>query len=355
MLNMITNLLKFLIIASLLSACSQNTENKHKKRGVRAQLVEAVTTERVSVASQQHVSGSLTAIQSVKIFNQEPGQIEKLPYFQGDYVTQGQIIVFIKNDKIRAILDKSKATRNQAETNLNRLSKLIKKNLTSEEEITQAQTDLALAKAEETINQIRFNDTFIKAPFSGVISERLSEAGDIVQIHSHILTIIDNTKLIIKVQISELLLAQLLLNSKVTVKIDALNSLKNIPGKISRIYPTIDAVTRQGTLEVELSNVPVGAKPGQLSRITIYSPAKDRLLVNATALQYDNSGEYVYRINTENRISKIKVKSGLRIKNKIEIINGLQEKDLIVIGGFSNLEDGKKIKLANSKPEKSKK
>lgn len=352
---MITNLLKLVLIASLLSACSQSTENKHKKRGTRAQLVEAVAVEQVSIASQQHLSGSLTAIQSVKIFNQEPGQIKKLPYFQGDYVKQGQTIVFIKNDKIRAVLDKSKATRKQAETNLSRLSKLTKKNLTSDEELTQARTALALAKAEESINQIRFNDTFIKAPFSGVISKRLSEAGDIVPIHSHILSIIDNTKLIIKVQISELLLPQLLLNSKVTVKIDALNSLNNISGKISRIYPTIDAVTRQGTLEVELSNVPAGAKPGQLSRIIIYSPAKDRLLINATALQYDNSGEYVYRINTENQVTKIKVQSGLRIKNKVEIINGLQEKDLIVVGGFSNLENGKKVKLANSKPGKSKK
>lgn len=345
--NMITTLLKILIITILLAGCSQETETKYKKRGSRVQLVEAVVVKRVSIGSQQHLSGSLIAKQSVKIFNQESGQIEKLPYFQGDNVNQGDTIVFIRNDKIKAVLNKSKATRRQAEINLNRLSKLIKKNLTSDEELSQAQTALALAKAEESINQIRFNDTFIKAPFTGVISERLSQVSDIVPIHSHILSIIDISKLIIKVQISELLLPQLLLNSRVSIEIDALSTLKNITGKISRIYPTIDPLSRQGTLEVELSNVPTGAKPGQLSRIIIYSPAKERLLVDAAALQYDNTGKYVYRIDTENRITKITVKTGLQVNNKIEIIDGLQENDLVVVEGFSNLENGKKIKLAN--------
>jgi membrane fusion protein (multidrug efflux system) len=349
MLNMITNLLKLVLIISLLSSCDQSSHNKQNKRAPSAKLVTAVPVEKLVVGTQQHVSGSLTPIQQVKIFNQETGQIEKLPYFQGDIVNKGDILVYIKNDKISAALTKSKATRLEAEIVLKRLVGLSKKNLTSQDEISQAKTALALALAEESIIQIRLNDTFIKAPFTGIISERLRETGDIVPVHTHILSIIDNSKLIVKIQVSELLLPELTLKSKVTIKIDALKKLNNVTGTISRIYPTIDPFTRKGTLEVELDTIPDDAKPGQLSRVIIYTPAIERLLISVSAIQYDSSGEFVYRINKQQLAIKIRVKTGVQINNKIEIIEGLKESNLIVTEGFSNLKDGKKIKIVNTK------
>jgi len=216
---MITHLLKLLLIISLLSACDQSTQNKHNRRDSRAKLVTALPVEKLSLSTQQHVYGSLTALQLVKIFNQESGQIEKLPYFQGDFVKQSDVLVYIKNDKIRAALTKTKATHLEAEIVLKRLTDLSKNNLTSQDEISQAKTALALAKAEESIIQIRLNDTFIKAPFTGVISDRLYETGDIVPLHSHILSIIDNTKLIVKIQVSELLLPDLKINNNVSVRL----------------------------------------------------------------------------------------------------------------------------------------
>ncbi|MFV2060434.1 MAG: efflux RND transporter periplasmic adaptor subunit [Gammaproteobacteria bacterium] len=352
MLNMIGNLLKLLLLLSLLTACDQSTQNKQDRRATRAKLVTALPVEKLALGTQQQVSGSLTALQQVKIFNQESGQIKKLPYFQGDFVKKGTILVFIKNDKIRAALTKSKATRLEAEIVLNRLDGLSKKNLTSQDEISQAKTALALAKAEESIIQIRLNDTSIKAPFTGVISERFFEPGDIVPLHSYILSIIDNTRLIVKIQVSELLLPELVLNSKVTIKIDALKNLKNVTGTISRIYPTIDPVTRKGTLEVELDFIPEGAKPGQLSRVIIYTPAIERLLIDVSAIQYNNSGEYVYRVNKDKHAIKVKVKTGVQINTKIEITEGLKENDLIIVEGFSRLKDGIKVKIANSVSKK---
>jgi len=346
---MITNLLKILLLLSLLSACGESTQNKHSKRGSRAQLVAALPVETLALSTQQHVSGSLTAIHAIKIFNQEAGQIEKLPYFPGDNVKKDQTIVYIKNDKIEAFLEKSTATRIQTKSDLDRLSKLIKTNLTSQDEISQARTAYALAKAEESIVKLRLNDTYIKAPFAGVISERLREPGDIVPLHSHILSLIDQSKLKVKIQISELLLADLKLNSKVTIQIDALVNVSEITGRISRIYPTVDVITRKGTLEVELDNVPEGAKPGQLCRLIIHTPKVERLLIAAKAIQFDNSGEYVFRINGEKTVNKIRVQTGIQIENKIEIITGLKEQDLIVVEGFSNLDNGKKVKLANEK------
>jgi len=344
---MITHLLKLLLIISLLSACDQSTQNKHNRRDSRAKLVTALPVEKLSLSTQQHVYGSLTALQLVKIFNQESGQIEKLPYFQGDFVKQSDVLVYIKNDKIRAALTKTKATHLEAEIVLKRLTDLSKNNLTSQDEISQAKTALALAKAEESIIQIRLNDTFIKAPFTGVISDRLYETGDIVPLHSHILSIIDNTKLIVKIQVSELLLPDLKINNNVSVKIDALKNLNTVTGTISRIYPTIDPVTRKGTLEVELDTIPEGAKPGQLCRVVIHTPAIERLLIDVSAIQYDDSGEFVYLINNEQQITKTKVITGIQIDNKIEISDGLKEKDSVVVEGFSGLKNGSKITIAN--------
>ena len=110
----------------------------------------------------------------------------------------------------------------------------------------------------------------------------------------------------------------------------------------------IDPVTRKGTLEVELDKIPNGAKPGQLCRVNIITPAFERLLIDVAAIQYNESGEYVFRVNKQNKLTQVIVETGLQFKNQIEIISGLNQGDLIVTEGFSNLKPGKEVKVTNN-------
>ncbi len=90
-------------------------------------------------------------------------------------------------------------------------------------------------------------------------------------------------------------------------------------GRITRIHPSLDPVTRRGTIEVELEPVPDGAAPGQLCRVELTTHASRRRVIPFVALRRDEQSEYVFILDSENKAQRVNVKSGLRLAELVEI------------------------------------
>jgi membrane fusion protein (multidrug efflux system) len=132
----------------------------------------------------------------------------------------------------------------------------------------------------------------------------------------------------------------------VDIQIDALADSVHA-GLIKRVYPTIDASTRKGTVEIEFQPAPVGAQAGQLARVYLKTRAADKLVVPAHTIHHDSKGAYVYLVNEENQANKIYVQKGVQYGETIEITSGLHASDAIVIKGFNGLRHGKKVNVRN--------
>ncbi|MFV1992264.1 MAG: efflux RND transporter periplasmic adaptor subunit [Acidiferrobacterales bacterium] len=344
----------FLLISIpvLLTACSDES-NKNKKTGV-GHLVEVATARYESLSYVADRAGSLRAIREVKIFNQAEGRIKEVTVRQGDSVKAGQVLIRLDDTLLRAQWDKASASLRQAKRDAQRLRKLKKKQLISEETYLKSETVYEVAKAEERLLSAQLGYMTIKAPFPGKVAARKIEPGDVAPKHTHLLTIVDPSKLISDVQVSELVLPHLKLGDPASIRIDALGT-ESFAGKILRIYPTVDPQTRLGKIEVTLDPVPAKAQAGQFSRVTLSTGEKKRLVVPFMALRRDGAGEYLYLIDDENKVKRLAVKSGLRLTDKVEITEGLVENDKVVIKGFLGLGDGKKVKQvgpARQLPEK---
>ena len=339
---------------SFLAGCNQEQEAKSKKEK-KAHLVESVKVSLSSAGVEQIRTGTLRARREVKIHNQEDGQIIKLPYYEGDAVKKGAVVARLDDKLLLAQLARAQATLQQAKQDLARTKNLFKKKLVSDEELNRTQTALEVARADEEVLATRVSYTTIRAPISGVVSARLSEPGNIAERHTHLLTISDPTSLITEVTLSELLISKLSLNHPVKVSVDALGG-QVFDGHVSRIFPNLDPVTRRGTIEVELKPVPEGARPGQLCRVKLKTNAANRLLIPFSALRRDQTGEYVFSIDEEQKVQRTKVLGGLRIGEQVEILDGLTEGQQVVTKGFLDLVPGKKVKIVSrdkeSKPEK---
>jgi len=193
----------------------------------------------------------------------------------------------------------------------------------------------------------RLSHTIIKAPFGGLISERLREPGDVLPVHTHILTLYDPNELIAKISISEILLSNLQLQQAAQMRIDALGD-QSYPGKVTRIYPSVDPVTRQGIVEIKLDPVPAGALPGQLVRVTLEARTQPIRSVPLRVVRFDARGEYVYRIDKDNKAQQVPIKTGAQINDLVEVIEGIEEGDVIVSEGFLDLRNGKKVRIVDS-------
>ena len=158
--------------------------------------------------------------------------------------------------------------------------------------------------------------------------------------------------LLAELSVSELHLPGLAVGDRAQIKLDALGN-RTLDGSILRIHPTVDALTRQGIVEVRLNEPPTEAKPGQLCRVTLNLQPQPRLVVPFSALRRDTQGEYVFRIDAEQRAERVAVISGLQLGERIEIIDGLAEGDTVISNGFLGLTAGMQVTPAAADDSKS--
>lgn len=340
--------MRLIIITCLvltLAACGESqTPGQQKKREPKPHLVETVTITRAPVAQTLIRTGSLRARHETKIITQEEGQLIELPFYEGDSVKQGQVLFKLDDTLLRAQLKKASAVRRQAEQDLKRLERLQHSKVVSEEELHRARTALDVARAEEDLLTIRLGNTYMKAPFSGVITARLAEPGDVLARFSQVLTLTNPDSLVTEVSISELLLPTLSVGDNITMKIDAFPGWE-FTGRISRIHPTVDPSSRLGIVEVALKPAPQGLVPGQLCRVTLTGRPLPRLLIPFNALQRDAQGEYVYVVASDNKVHKQRVASGSHFGEQVEILDGLEEGQNVVTKGYYDLMPGISVQV----------
>lgn len=332
-----------LLVTTLMVACDADGKKQGNKGG-KKQLVEIVTVQRKPLTTQRIVTGTLEATRTVHVYNEEQGRIKQLPMYPGDSVKTGDLMVELDNTLIRAELDKAVASYKQAVLDYKRLKKLKPRKLASEDEIARAETAVEQARAEKSLQETRLARTQILAPFDGLISERLKEPGDVVTLHEHILTMYDPDTLIAKVQVSEIILHNIELDSEVALRIDALGD-RQFKGKVTRKYPTINPATRQGTLEITLYPAPEGAFPGQLARVYIEGQTIPLTSLPLAVVRHDTRGEYVYKVNKSNKAIYTPVRTGIQIGERVEIIEGLDDGDKVVSKGFLNLRNNAALKI----------
>ncbi|MEW6646767.1 MAG: efflux RND transporter periplasmic adaptor subunit [Pseudomonadota bacterium] len=334
----------FLLAVTLIAGCSgEDKPASARKIDIPEHMVETALVRSEEIAATATRTGSLRAQREIQILPQEEGRIVALPYFAGDAVRQGDLLLQLDDTLLTAELRKSEAQRRQMELDLGRLERLIRNHLISDEELARARTALDIALAEEQLLRTRLGYTRISAPFAGVISERRAEPGDIVPKFTHVLTLTDLDSLVTTTSVSELLLPFLAVGDAVSIHIDALGAVPH-PGRILRIHPSIDATTRQGVVEVALAPVPAAARPGQLCRILFTGRPQARRVIPFSALRRDNSGEFVFTLDADDKVQRHAVISGMQLGEDIELLSGPDAGARVVTKGFLGLLPGRKVK-----------
>lgn len=333
-------------LLTALTACEQLGPDapppaKEKQAG---HLVAAVVAHRQPVSTAQERPGRLLYRRVTRLHSQEEGRVTRLPVYPGDSVAAGDLLVQLEDDLLRAQLDKAQATTEQKRLDLRRLADLVKKRAVSEDELAQAQTALAVAQAEQRLLETRLTYTRIHAPFAGVVTERHAEPGDAVAKNTHLVSLADPASLYAEAFASELILPHLQTGDPAEIRIDALGD-RVLAGRIVRIHPELDRVTRHGIVEIALDPIPPGARAGQFVRATLTTAAVERLLIPFPALRRDRDGEFVLVIDGEGKARRTSVRSGLRTADQVEVLAGLEPGEQVITRGFLGLSEGQPVRV----------
>jgi len=342
------NTIKFLTlcaVAGLLTfetSCSLKNEKKAETASTEVKQAVPVKTMLVNqevITRNIDYTASLIAFEEVHLAPSAPGRIEKINVEIGDNVSKNQVVALMD----RTNLEQARINLMNLETNFRRLDTLKKTNSISDQQYDQVKSAYNIGKTSYHFLQ---ENTQLKAPFSGVVSGKYFEDGEIYSgspVASvgkpAIVSIVQINQLKALIGISASYFPLITKGMKADVKSEIYPDL-TFNGEIYKIYPTIDNATKTFTVEVKIQNSHLKLRPGMFSKIQLNLGKGNAILVPNIALvkQTGTNDMYLF-VNKSNVAQKTLVKPGRMFDDKIEILGGLSNGDEIIVAGQNKLEN----------------
>ncbi|RMF26709.1 MAG: efflux RND transporter periplasmic adaptor subunit [Cyanobacteria bacterium J083] len=214
--------------------------------------------------------------------------------------------------------------------------------------IARTQAELAQAEGQIKLVQAQLQQTRILAPVSGKISRKNALVGDLTSSTKNLFEIIQNGRLELKLRIPETQLNQIRLGQRVKISSDINNQIK-LAGIVREIQPVVERESRQGVVNVDIPAL-ANLKPGMFLRGKIIVSNSLGLTVPTKAVLPQTDGKaIVYVVQPDNTVVAKKVVMGEILANgQIEISNGLDRGEKVVVQGAAYLKDGDLVKIINT-------
>lgn len=329
-----------LMTAVLLGGCHKSTETKPPE--TRAPIaVAVVSAKQVARPSVEEVVGTVRAKLHAAIEAKVSARIESLLVAPGQAVKAGELIAKLDAKEMQAKLDQALALREQATQDLTRYSSLINSKITTQAEFdaVQARERVAVAAVREIETMLGY--TNVVAPFSGVITRKLADVGDLAAPGRSIIEMEDPGALRFETDIPESLISSVKLGTVCPVRLG--NSPQTLEGRVVEIAPVADAASRTFLVKLDLPPSE-GARSGQFGRVAIATGETRSINVPASAIVARGQMESVF-IVADKRAQLRLVRTGKRTANEVELLAGISPGESVVTEGADQLHDGQPITL----------
>ena len=330
------------LVAAMLGACSGGEEKKAETAAetvVTKPVVKLATVTSRDVAQIGEYTATVEAEAKNSIAPTSPGRISQIFVEVGDYVRKGQKLVQMD----AANLTQLKLQLDNQEKEFNRVDELYKVGGASKAEWDAAKTNLDVRRSSY---ENLLENTQLVSPLDGVITARNFDNGDLYSsTQTPVLVVQQITPVKLKVSVSEQNFPKVTKGMPVTVKLDVYEG-EEFEGKVSLVYPTIDAATHTFPVEVTLPNASKRVRPGMFARVTMNFGSKNHVVVpDMAVVKRAGSGDrYVYVYNN-GKVSYNKVELGRRMGSEYELISGVDNNSQVVVAGQNRLADDVEVEV----------
>lgn len=327
-----------LVTLALLMSCSGEkkdtaTETHDEKVKVKIEQVSAQDVDQIA-----DFTATVEANIKNNIAPQSPVRIEKLFAEVGDHVKEGQLLVKMDANNLK----QAKVQLENQEVEFNRIDELYKVGGASKSAWDAQKTQLDISR--ESFNNLQEN-TQLVSPISGIITARNYDNGDMYSGGDPIFTVEKIRPVKLFVNVSESYFTQVKKGNEVDIKLDVYGD-EVFKGKVSLVYPTIDAATRTFPVEIKIANADERVRPGMFARATMNFGTLNHVVAPDQAIvkQSGSGDRYIY-VYKNGKVSYQKVELGRRMGNKYEIVSGVDNGDQVVITGQNRLTNGMEVEI----------
>ena len=312
-----------------------------KKTNVR---IKQVNLESLSI--QSTYVGYLLPNKRVLMRSEIDGVIEKIDFEEGDEITKGKRLVDISTKEHRLKLKIAITDSNLADINIKRDEKLAAKNLISNAQLDQTKTRAESASLNKELAEISLNKSLISSPLKGTIKTRHIKVGEFVRKGDKLVEILDIDKILVKVNIPEQEILSIQVGQNVEVALYIMEK-KTFLGRVKNIGLEADSSNRTFPVEISLDNKERQLRAGMLARATFTKNVdQDQIVIPRHTVLERDQGRVVY-VFEDGKAFRRNITIGLSQQDQVQIVQGLNKGELIVVEGHTKLTDGEEVNVVN--------
>ncbi|AEG32164.1 efflux RND transporter periplasmic adaptor subunit [Thiomicrospira cyclica] len=345
-----------LVVLSLgLSGCSDEPASTSSQN-------EAVNTHEVTVTQVQlgtvpvlvSVPGSVVPDQQARIASRLMGNIQTLPVQLGDHVKRGDLLFTIDPQDINSQISQARAGFQQAQAALenaradfDRFNQLLREESVSRQQFegvrlqyNVAQENLAAARAGLEQAEAQLTYANVRAPFDGVIVQKLAVAGDLAAPGNPIVVIENLRSLSVQTEVSQDLFAAIKVGDKALIQVDGVTEL--LEGEIYSLVAAANPRTRGHTTKLSLPSLE-NVNSGTFARISFIRGERQAILIPQTAVINRAGIEGVFVVTDDERVQFRMVRLGAQKGADVEVQAGLDMGESIVLTNNQTLVNGDRV------------
>ena len=366
----LTALSILLLIVLVLGGCGKKTKPAEE-------MLLPVKTAKAQVADLAHTintSGEIMAGAEAAVAPKVSGRVTAVYVKVGDRVSQGQALFELdgteaRNAKTlseagvgvaRAGLLKAEQAVNDSQLNYDRMKALYEAQAVSKMQYDQAESALNSARigvqlAEEQLIQSQatnqnaqesYNNFTVTSPLTGLVASVGIDNGEMAGPQAIAITVVQLDTVKVKVQLSENVIVSIKPGAEVPVIINSLN--KTVTGTVISVAPKADSTTRAFPVEIQINNEQGDIKAGMVAQLALATGvSKGAVTVPADAL-LERDGQYSVFVVEDGKAKEISVKKGITSGELVEIKEGLQEGQAVILSGNHLVTDGQKVEVVNT-------
>ena len=318
--------------------------------------VESAKVEVMKLTDDTQTVGSLKSRQGVTLRPEVSGRITQLNFKDGDRVKKGQLLVQFDDQLQLAQVKQSQAELSIALANHKRNQDLVAQNFISKRSVDESAANLEVAQAKLVLSQATAARLKITAPFDGITGIRTVNVGDYLKDGGDIVNIEDISAVFVDFRLPERFQAKVKKGQTAQVDMDALPGRK-FTAMIQAIDPLVDANGRSVGVRACIDNRQGQLRPGMFARVNAVFGERDKARVIPEEAIVPLAGkQFVIKLvdaaspadKDSKATQRVEVKVGIRRPGKVEILEGLNEGDEVVVAGQQRIQkDGTVVKVMN--------
>lgn len=294
----------------------------------------------------------IEAFAQANVIAKVPGEVKEILVEEGDDVEKGQVMARLDGDRLRLELNASEARLRKLQRDFERNKDLRAKGLISEGDFDTIQYELEALQASHNLAGLELDYTQIRAPISGVVSERFIKLGTTLKVGDPIFSVTSLEPLVTYLFVPEREYRQIAQGQLVRIDIDALAGAQ-IFSKVTRVSPVVDPATGTFKVTIEINDHERRIKPGMFGRISIvFDTRENALQVPRSAILEDMDITSVFVVVDDVAVRK-PVQTGVSNNGMMEIIDGLDDKDRVITVGQLGLKQEAAVTVINTSEQAS--